>query len=223
MSRTSIARAIIVVAAALVLAVTTSAGAHAAPRAGAGGSGLAAAMLDTGDLPAGFQPYASLTGPLDGKRAQALGIDPSQFGPHEALVRAWLSPQGTEEVIETGVDTWTHDNAQADVASETPDLLRQGLVRQPLPGPARLDAYGRQFTRADGTRLFVLALPLARGPYDFDLRVYTPASSAASAGSLMSALAAAQVRKVPADTPDTEPGLRTLRPGPPSVSCLVTC
>ena len=206
MSRTSMARAIIVVAAALVLAVTTSAGAHAAPRAGTGGSGLAAAMLDTGDLPAGFQPYASLTGPLDGKRAQALGVDPSQFGPHEALVRAWLSPQGTEEVIETGVDAWTHDNAQADVASETPDLLRQGLVRQPLPGPARLDAYGRQFTRADGTRLFVLALPLARGPYDFGLRVYTPASSAASAGRLMSALAAAQVRKVPADTPDTEQG-----------------
>jgi hypothetical protein len=134
MSRTSMARAIIVVAAAaLVFAVTTSAEAYAAPRAGTGGSGLAAAMLDTGDLPAGFQPYASLTGPLDGKRAQALGLDPSQFGSHEALVRAWLSPQGTEEVIETGVDAWTHDNAQADVASETPDLLRQGLVRQPLP------------------------------------------------------------------------------------------
>jgi hypothetical protein len=208
MSRTSMARAMIVVAAALVLAVITSAGAHAAPRAGTGGTGgtgLAAAMLDTGDLPAGFQPYASLTGPLDGKRAQVLGIDPSQFGSHEALVRAWLSPQRTAEVVETGVDAWTHDNAQADVAAETPDLLKQGLVRQPLPGPAHLTAYGA-VGEVNGTRLFVLFLPLARGPYEFGLRVYTPASSAASAGSLMSAVAAAQVQKVPADTPDTEQG-----------------
>jgi len=95
MSRTSIARAIIVIAAALVLAVAISAGARAAPRAGTGGSGLAAAMLDTGDLPAGFQPDASMTGPLDGKRAQALGIDASQFGAHDALVRAWFSPHTT--------------------------------------------------------------------------------------------------------------------------------
>src|SRR5579859_667703 len=98
MSRTSIARAIIVIAAALVLAVAISAGAHAAPRAGTGGGGLAAVMLDTGDLPAGFQPYASLTGPLDGNRAQALGVDPSQLGSHEALVRAWVSP-GRAEVV----------------------------------------------------------------------------------------------------------------------------
>ena len=202
------ARAMIVVAAALVLAVITAAGAHAAPKAGTGGtggSGLAAAMLDTGDLPAGFQPNASMTGPLDGKRAQALGIDPSQFGSHEALVRTWLSPQRTEEVVETGVDAWTHANALADIAAGTPDLVKQGLVRQPLPGPAHLDAYGGQFTQADGTRVFGLLLPLACGPYRFLLRVYAPASSAAPAGSVMSALAAAQVRKVPADTPDTEP------------------
>jgi hypothetical protein len=205
MIRTSMARAMIVVAAALVLAVITAAGARAAPRAGTGGSGLAAAMLATGDLPAGFQPYASLTGPLDGKRAQALGIDPSQFGSHEALVRAWLSPQRAEEVVETGIDAWTHDNAQGDVASETPDLVKQGWVRQPLPGPAHLAAYGA-VGEVNGTRLFVLLLPLARGPYEFLLRVYAPASSAASVGSLMSALAAAQVSKVPADTPDTEQG-----------------
>ncbi len=203
MSRTSIARAIIVIAAALVLAVAISAGARAAPRAGTGGSGLAAAMLDPGDLPTGFQPDASMTGPLDGKRAQALGIDPSQFGAHDALVRAWFSPHTAEEVVETGVDAWTRDNAQAWAASVPSGLLRQGWVRQPLPGPARLDAYGRRFTQVNGTVLFVLGLPLARGPYDFGLRVYTP--SAASADNLMSALAAAQVRKVPANTPDTYP------------------
>jgi hypothetical protein len=203
MSRASMARVIIVVAAVLVLAVTTSAGAHAAPRAGTGGSGLAAAMLDTGDLPAGFQPYASLTGPLDGKRAQVLGIDPNQFGSHDALVRAWLSPHRAE-VVETGVDAWNRDDAQAGAASSASGLLRQGAVRQPLPGPARLAAYGAR-VEVNGTRLFVLVLPLARGPYVFGLRVYTAASSAASADLLMSTLAAAQVRKVPADTPDTYP------------------
>ena len=202
MSRNSMARAIIVMAAALVLAVTSSAGARAAPTAGAGGGGLAAAMLDTGDLPAGFQPDASLTGPLDGERAQALGIDPSQLGSHDALVRAWLSPGRTEEVVETGADTWTGDDARAGVAASASDLLKQGAVRQPLPGPARLDVYGA-FVQGNGTRLFVLVLPLARGPYVFGLRVYTAASSAGSTGSLMSAVAAAQMRKVPADTPDT--------------------
>ena len=202
MSRISMARAIIVIAAALVLAVTISAGARAAPRAGAGGGGLAAAMLDTGDLPAGFQPDASLTGPLDGERAQALGIDPSQLGSHDALVRAWLSPRRAAEVVETGADTWTRDDAQAVVASSASDLLKQGAVRQSLPGPARLDGYGA-FVQGNGTRLFLLVLPLARGPYVFVLRVYTAASSAGSAGSLMSAVAAAQMRKVPADTPDT--------------------
>lgn len=202
MSPTSMARAIIVIGAALVLAVIIAAGARAAPRAGTGGGGLAAAMLDTGDLPAGFQPDASMTGPLDGERAQALGIDPNQFGSHDALVAAWFSPHSAEEVVETAFDAWTRENAQAGVASGASELLKEGAARQLLPGPAPFDAYGA-FIQVNGIRLFVLVLPLARGPYDFGLRVYIPASSAASAGSLMSALAAAQVRKVPADTPDT--------------------
>ena len=196
------ARAIVVIAAAVVLAVTISAGARTALRAGVGAGGLAAAMLDTGDLTAGSQPDASLTGPLTSERAQALGIDPSQLGSGDALVRAWLSPRRAEEVVETGVDTWTRDDAQAGVASSASDLLKQGAVRQSLPGPARLDAYGG-FVQGNGTRLFLLVLPLARGPYFFVLRVYTAASSAGSAGSLMSAVAAAQMHKVPADTPDT--------------------
>jgi hypothetical protein len=193
------ARVIIVIAAVLVLTVTISGGARAAVPDGTGEGGLATAMLDTGDLPAGFQPYASMTGPLDGKRAQALGIDSSQFGAHAALVRAWLWPHQAE-VIETGVDAWTRDDAQAGVTAAVSDLSRQGAVRQPLPGPARLAAYSAP-VQANGIR--VLVLPLARGPYDFGLRVYTAASSAASAGSLMGTLAAAQMLKVPADTPDT--------------------
>ena len=117
MSRISMARAIIVIAAALVLAVTISAGARAALRAGIGGGGLAAAMLDTGDLPAGFQPDASLTGPLTASAPRRSASTPSQLGSDEALVRAWLSPRRAEEVVETGVDTWTRDDAQAGVAS----------------------------------------------------------------------------------------------------------
>ena len=58
MGRTALRRATVVLTAALVLTVTFSPGAHAAD------AGLTAAMLDTGDLPAGFTPDASLTGPL---------------------------------------------------------------------------------------------------------------------------------------------------------------
>jgi hypothetical protein len=200
MSRASMVRVIIVIAAALVLAVTVSVGARAAPIDGTAGGGLAAAMLGTGDMPAGFQSDASMTGPLDGKRAQALGIDASQFGAHAALVRAWFSPHQAE-VVEIGVDAWTRDDAQAWVAASASKMLRQGGVRQSLPGPARLDAYGKP-VEVNGTRLFVLVQPLARGPYIFYLRVET-AKSSASAGSLMSALDAAQMRRAPADTPDT--------------------
>ena len=68
-------------------------------------------------------------------------------------------------------------------------------------------------------------LPLARGPYLFGLHVLVPASSAGSAGRLMSELGAAQVRKVPADTPDTAPAQRCLRPqpGPWSAPSSATC
>ncbi len=205
MSRTSMARGTIVVAAALVLTVAGAAGgASAAPRAAAvsPGSGLAAAMLDTQDLPAGFTTDTSLTGPLDGQRARAVGIDPSQLGAHEALVRGWLAPRRAEEVVETGVDAWTGDDARTGVTAARSDLVRQGAVRQTLPGAAHLAAYG-MFGQVNGTRLFVLALPMSRGPYDFGLRVYTTAASAAAAGPLLSNLAAAQSAKVPAGTPDT--------------------
>lgn len=205
MSRTSTARGTIVVAAALVLTVAGAAGgASAAPRAAAvsPGSGLAGAMLDIQDLPAGFTTDSSLTGPLDGQRARAVGIDPSQLGAHEALVRGWLAPRRAEEVVETGVDAWTGDDARTGVTATRSDLVRQGAVRHTLPGAAHLAAYG-MFVQVNGTRLFVLALPMSRGPYDFGLRVYTTAASAAAAGPLLSNLAAAQSAKVPAGTPDT--------------------
>ena len=163
---------------------------------------LAAAVLDTGDVPAGFQPNASLTGPLDGARAQALGIDPGQLGARRGAGGSWLSPSRTVEVVETGIDSWTGESARADVTATVAGLVNRRAVRQALPVPARLDAYGGYVQGSTGQQ-FELLLPLARGPYFFVLEIITAPSSAASSGPLLSTLAAAQLGKVPADTPDT--------------------
>src|SRR5579859_563488 len=103
MSRASLPRAIVVIAAALVLAVIFSSGARAATAGDVGGGRLGAAMLDTGDLPAGFQPDAPMTGPLDGQRARELGWNPGDSGSLGAWVRTWHAPDGSE-VVETAVD-----------------------------------------------------------------------------------------------------------------------
>ena len=73
-----------------------------------------------------------------------------------------------------------------------------------MAGPARVDAF-RESLQVNGAPYVALVLPLARGPYFFLLRVYVPAPAAASASSLMSTVATAQWRKVPADVPDTAP------------------
>jgi hypothetical protein len=204
-SRASLQRAVVVMTAALVLTVTFSSGADAAsaPRAAdSPPANLTAAMLDTGDLPAGFRPDGSLTGPLNAQRAREQGLNPSQIGSRAAWVRTWLAPQ-VADVVEIGIDAGTHDDAQAQVA-DVARLAPRGTARLTIAGPVRLDAFGIS-VQVDGTRLWELVLPLARGPYFFVLRVYVPASSVASTSGLMSQLAAAQIRKVPADTPDTAP------------------
>jgi hypothetical protein len=188
MGRTALRRATVVLTAALVLTVTFSPVAHAAD------AGLTAAMLDTGDLPAGFTLDASLTGPLTGQRAQDLGLNPGQSWSRDTSVRTWLAAGGAE-VIEAAVDAGTGDHARAGAASGVSMLKAQGATRQPVAG---FDVYGGFVGR-----YFELVLPLPRGPYLFGLHVLVPASSAGSAGRLMSELGAAQVRKVPADTPDT--------------------
>ena len=191
MSLAALRRAIVALAAALVLTVVFSPGAHAAD------AGLTAAMLDTGDLPAGFAPSASLTGPLTGQRAQQLGLPSGQSAAPDTWVRTWLTADGAE-VIETAVDAGTGDNARAGAASGVSVLKQQGATRQPVTG---FDVYGGYIGR-----YFELVLPLARGPYFFGLHVLLPASStssAASADGLMSSLAAAQAGKAPADAPDT--------------------
>ena len=188
MGRTALRRATVVLTAALVLTVTFSPVAHAAD------AGLTAAMLDTGDLPAGFTPDASLTGPLTAQRAQDLGLNPGQSWSRDTSVRTWLAADGAV-VVETAVDAGTGDHARAGAASGVSMLKEQGATRQPVAG---FDVYGGFVGQ-----YFELVLPLARGPYLFGLHVLVPASSAGSAGRLMSELGAAQVRKVPADTPDT--------------------
>ena len=99
MGRTALRRATVVLTAALVLTVTFSPVAHAAD------AGLTAAMLGTGDLPAGFMPDASLTGPLTGQRAQELGLRPSQTGPQDTWVRTWLGADGSDQDEEPGDET----------------------------------------------------------------------------------------------------------------------
>src|ERR1700759_3976706 len=88
MGRTALRRATVALTAALVLTVTFSPVAHAAD------TGLTAAMLDTGDLPAGFAPDASLTGPLTAQRARDLGLNPGQRWSRDTSVRTWLAPGG---------------------------------------------------------------------------------------------------------------------------------
>ena len=190
MSRTVLRRAIVVLTAALVLTVTFSPGAHAAD------TGLTAAMLDTGDLPAGFTPDASLTGPLNDQRAQELGLNPGQTWAQDTWVRTWRAADGAE-VIETAVDAGTGDRARAGASSGVSLLEKQGATRQAVTG---FDVYGGFVGQ-----YFELVLPLARGPYLFGLHVLVPGSSPGSADRLMGELGAAQVRKVPADTPDTAP------------------
>lgn len=203
MSRTSLWRLIMVTAAVLLLAVTFASGGRAAAADDSGGDALTAAMLHDSDLPAGFQPYAPLTGPLDAARAQTLGIDLSKLGPQDGQVRAWIAPHQAE-VIEIADDAGTHANAQAAVTSDDSSLLEQGYARQSIAGPVPLAAFGTSGQTGAG-RLFLLVLPMARGPYLFILRIYVPASAPASANSLMSALAAVEVNRVPDSTPDTAP------------------
>ena len=58
----------------------------------------------------------------------------------------------------------------------------------------------------------MISAPLARGPFLFAIVVLSPATSSPAGASLLVNLAAAQERKVPADTPDTGTSLSALRP-----------
>jgi hypothetical protein len=87
----------------------------------------------------------------------------SQLGGHEEWVRTWTSQGIGDEVIETAADAGTSDAAQAGVAASAPDLLKQGLVKQPIAGPVRFAAYSR-YLQINGARYFVLVLPWPAAP-----------------------------------------------------------
>lgn len=215
MSRGLLRRAIMVCTASLVLAVAFSCSAYAAAQlgasgagsarsaraAGSGGGNLAALMLGDADLPVGFRPYAPLTGRLDAKRAQLLGIHPSDH----AWVRAWTSAGTGDVVTEVALDLGTRETARALVASFASIMLKKGLIKEPIAGPVHAEGF-KAAVRVNGIYSLELALALARGPYCFVFRVFAPAQSPASADRLMSNLAAAQWYKVPNDAPDTGTG-----------------
>ena len=105
-------RLVIMVAAIVLLALVGVAGpAGTAVRAAAdaGPVDLAARMLETSDLPQGFQPYEPMTGPLNAQRAGQLGG--ALFGQAAGLVhgwvRYWVSGTTGQQVIELVIDAGT--------------------------------------------------------------------------------------------------------------------
>jgi hypothetical protein len=201
----SLVLAIVLLGTAHAAAALGSSGVHlvSPPRtAGSGEPVQASLLLGRTDLPAGFQPYAPLTGPLDAKRSRAALVHTGQYGLEHGWVRGWLSASTGQQVIEAVVDDGTRETARADTASVDSSMLKNGWVREPIVGPAHLVGF-RATTQLGGIDYLVLNLSMARGPYFFDLTVIAPVQSSASARQLMSKLAAAQWQKVPDNTPDT--------------------
>jgi hypothetical protein len=203
---------------AVVLAVALPGIARAAPTLGSGGARpvassraagpspapLASFLLGSADLPPGFLPYAPLTGPLDAKRSQALGIDISQLGPQvHAWIRDWWSASTRTEIRNIVVDLGLRENAKTAAASFDSTALSKGGVQEPLAGKRFV---GFRTTGQLGGRDYVqLELSMARGPYLLALTIAMPVQSSASEYQLMSRLAVAQSHKVPDDTPETDP------------------
>jgi hypothetical protein len=163
-------------------------------------------MLANGDLPPGFQPYAPLTGPLNAKRGQLLGIDASDISKLDSLaqgwVRSWVSARTGEVVYELAFDIGTLENAQAQVEGFDSTVLKAGAVKEPFAGSMHFVGFRKNGLIHD-VPYQNLSIPLARGPYFFALDVLVPARSSASGSQLIGNLAAAQWRKVPSGTPDT--------------------
>ena len=167
----------------------------ASSRAGDPGPALVASLLlRSADLPAGFQLYAPLNGPLDAKRARALGWDISDLGPLvHTWVRDWRSANTGTGVLNMVFDMGLRERARNYTASFDTEAPRQGFIREPLAGK-RFTSF-RQAVQLGGEDYVQLELSMARGPYSLVLIVVTPVRSAASGYQLMSRLAAAQSHK----------------------------
>jgi hypothetical protein len=199
--------AIVLLGTAHATAALGSSGVHpvGSPRAASTGeAGLASLLLGRANLPAGFQPYAPLTGPLDAKRGRVVAMIANRYDLKHGWVRDWRSASTGQQVIEVVIDEGTRATAQADVASFDSTMLKGGRVRQPIVGPAHLVSF-KATIRLGGIDWLVLSLSMARGPYFFGLHIFAPVQSSTSASQLMSKLAAAQWQKVPGNTPDTAP------------------
>ena len=214
-------------AVAFVVVVPLAGSAHAAAQTRASGAGTAsrmrsaagkvsldAEMLTTADLPACFRPYGPLTGPLNAQRARLLPGG-SALGDVASLlhgwVRDWVCRQARTEVREMVLDAGTGEHARAAVTGFDSRVSARGMVKRPIT--AHLDGYTSAF-RLYGVDYIEIYLPLARGPYFFALSVLAPAQISAPAMGLAAELAAAQSRKVPANTPNTGTSLSGLLPNP---------
>ena len=207
-------RLMILTGAIVLLALVGVAGpAAAAVRAAADGGtvDLAARMLQTSDLPSGFQPYEPMTGPLNAQRAGQLGG--AVFGQAAGLlhgwVHYWVSGVTGQQVIELALDAGTGGGASEASAAFASTVSARGATRQQLT--AHLDGYSSSL-RVNGSPYILITTPLARGPFLFVIEVLAPERSSSAGASLLVNLAAVQERKVPADTPDTGTSLSDLQP-----------
>jgi hypothetical protein len=207
-------RLMIVVGTTLLLALVGVAGpAGADVRAAAAGGtvDLAARMLETSDLPAGFQPYEPMTGPLNAERAGQLGgaLFSQAAGLLHGWVRYWVSGITSQQVIELAFDVGKSEGASEASAAFASSVSARGATRQQLT--AQLAGYSAPL-RVNGSPYTVITTPLARGPFFLVLEILGPARSSSADASLLVNLAEAQDRKIPANTPDTGTSLSDLQP-----------
>jgi hypothetical protein len=204
---------LVLIAALIPVALSTSSTPSGAPGSMTGSVNLAARMLQTSDLPAGFQPYKPLNGPLDAKRAAMLGggLAGQAAGLLHGWVRDWVWGQTGRQVTEVALDAGTRGNASEGAATWASNARKHGAVRQRIA--AHLYAFEQQ-GQLDNIPYTEIYVPIARGPFVFLLTVLAPTQPASAGVNLAAKLASVQERKVPANTPDTKTSLADLQADP---------
>jgi len=203
-------RLVIMVGAIVLLALAGVAGPAVRAAADGGPVDLAARMLETADLPEGFQPYEPMTGPLNAQRAGQLGGPgyAQAAGLLHGWVRYWVSGITRQQVVELAFDAGNSAGASEASAGFASSVSARGATRQQLT--ADLDGYSSPL-QVNGRPYALITTPLTRGPFFFVLEVLGPAQSSSADATLLVNLAAAQERKVPANTPDTGTSLSGLQ------------